>query len=77
MLDHRVDAPFPSVPVMPPPNEHAPTAMFLPCQAAELLAPPKVTPGQSDNRVAITTACPGYLKKVKGMQALTIELSWM
>ncbi|KZT72907.1 hypothetical protein DAEQUDRAFT_552793 [Daedalea quercina L-15889] len=65
------------VPVMPPPNEHAPGAMFLPSQTAELLAPSKNKPDQADNRTVSLPTRSGYLKKVKGMQALTIELSWI
>ncbi|KAH9929681.1 uncharacterized protein B0H18DRAFT_953420 [Fomitopsis serialis] len=75
-LDEK-DSLLMEVPIMPPPNEHAPTAMFLPCQTTELLAPAKVKPGQPDDHAASLPSQSGYLKKVKGMQALTIELSWI
>lgn len=59
------------MPVLPPPNEHATTAMFLPRAPVELLVAVK------QSQAVTTPALSGHLKKAKGMQALNIELSWM
>ncbi|TFY68590.1 hypothetical protein EVJ58_g926 [Rhodofomes roseus] len=75
-LDGR-DTLLMDVPIMPPPNEHAPSNMFLPRQTFELLAPAKTKPDQPGDQAVSSPSRLGQLKKVKGMQALTIELSWI
>ncbi|KZT08645.1 uncharacterized protein LAESUDRAFT_613417, partial [Laetiporus sulphureus 93-53] len=69
------------VPVLRPPNEHPPSnGVFLPSRLQELLAPPKpptAMPGeQADVEDARPNSGSGFLRKVKGLQLLNIELSW-
>ena len=66
-----------SVPILLPPNEHMPTTMFLPRAPEELLAPAKSKPDRAEPLAVTPSTQPGHLKKTKGLQALTIELSWM
>ena len=66
-----------SVPVLPQPNErrcHTDEAT-LPTRLNDLLAPSK----HKDRRLSEQTQVPhkGFLRKVKGVQLLRIELSWM
>jgi hypothetical protein len=54
---------------MPPPNEHPPSAMFLPTRLTDLVALPVGTDGTNGHDVV--------MKKSSGIKSLNIELSWM
>ncbi|KAK0491325.1 hypothetical protein IW261DRAFT_1354821 [Armillaria novae-zelandiae] len=60
------------VPVLPPPNEHIPGALFLPTKLIEYVCPPKSAKAHNDQ------AMPTYkfLRKAKGIQSLSLALSW-
>ncbi|KAK0499752.1 hypothetical protein EDD18DRAFT_1349950 [Armillaria luteobubalina] len=60
------------VPVLPPPNEHLPGALFLPTKLLEYVCPPKSAIAYNDQ------AMPTYkfLRKAKGIQSLSLALSW-
>ncbi|KAJ7118748.1 hypothetical protein C8R44DRAFT_789150 [Mycena epipterygia] len=60
------------VPVLPPPNEHPPNALFLPSCLGDLVAPLKVK-GQTNGK----TPTHQFLKKAKGIPSLNVELSWV
>ncbi|KAK0453955.1 hypothetical protein EV421DRAFT_1767502 [Armillaria borealis] len=60
------------VPDLPPPNEHLPSALFLPTKLLEYVCPPKSAKAHNDQ------AMPTYkfLRKAKGIQSLSLALSW-
>ncbi|KAJ7221764.1 hypothetical protein GGX14DRAFT_388883 [Mycena pura] len=60
------------VPVLPPPNQHPPNALFLPSKLKELVAPAKGK-GQADVKIPVYA----FLKKAKGIPSLNVELSWV
>ncbi|EED79688.1 predicted protein [Postia placenta Mad-698-R] len=65
------------VPVMRPPNEHSLTDIFLPTHLAGLLMSPTSAPAQPVvESLKHESVHHGFLKKVKGLQSLSIELSW-
>ncbi|KAI0334386.1 hypothetical protein GY45DRAFT_1367576 [Cubamyces sp. BRFM 1775] len=69
------------VPVMRPPNEHGPGGLEMPMRLPQLLAPTKVggggptatETGPGPSRMDFV----GCLRKAKGLQPLSIELSWV
>ncbi|KAK7035745.1 hypothetical protein R3P38DRAFT_3311737 [Favolaschia claudopus] len=60
------------VPLLRPPNEHPPNALFLPSSLADLVAPLKVK-GQAN----VEPPPHKFLKKAKGIPSLNVELSWV
>ncbi|KAJ6500557.1 hypothetical protein C8R45DRAFT_863187 [Mycena sanguinolenta] len=62
------------VPVLPPPNEHPPNALFLPSSLSDFVVPVKVK-GQTN--VRHPTHWHMFLKKAKGIPSLNVELSWV
>ncbi|KAJ7221744.1 hypothetical protein GGX14DRAFT_671147 [Mycena pura] len=60
------------VPVLPPPNQHPPNALFLPSKLKELVAPAKAK-GQAVVKIPVYA----FLKKAKGIPSLNVELSWI
>ncbi|KAH9897857.1 hypothetical protein C8Q73DRAFT_641038 [Cubamyces lactineus] len=69
------------VPVMRPPNEHGPGAPVMPVHLTQLLAPTKAAGGGATT-IEINLGLPqndfvGCLRKAKGLQPLSIELSWV
>ncbi|KAJ7611582.1 hypothetical protein FB45DRAFT_940310 [Roridomyces roridus] len=58
------------IPALPPPNEHAPNALFLPLNLANFVQPLKAK-GQAAH------ATHQFLKKAKGIPSLNVELSWV
>ncbi|KAJ7837063.1 hypothetical protein B0H14DRAFT_3704351, partial [Mycena olivaceomarginata] len=60
------------VPVLPPPNEHPPNALFLPSSLGEFVAPLKAK-GQTH----VEHPMHKFLKKAKGIPSLNVELSWV
>ncbi|THV07980.1 hypothetical protein K435DRAFT_772305 [Dendrothele bispora CBS 962.96] len=63
---------FMEVPDLPPPTEHPPNEFFLPKKLSDYLVP--------NNGKSITTDVPlsqQYLKKVKGIQPIALQLSWV
>ncbi|KAF7353656.1 hypothetical protein MVEN_01050400 [Mycena venus] len=60
------------VPVLSPPNEHAPNAMFLPASLGDLVAPLRIK-GQPN----VSHPTHKFLKKAKGIPSLNVELSWV
>ena len=64
---------------MRPPNEHPPT-LALPERLTDLLMPAKAQPVVTKDGTLMgpgPTVPTRYLRKVKGLQPLQIELSWM
>lgn len=62
---------------MRPPNEHSLTDIFLPTHLAGLLMSPTSAPAQPVvESLKHESVHHGFLKKVKGLQSLSIELSW-
>ncbi|KAJ6582851.1 hypothetical protein B0H10DRAFT_2098031 [Mycena sp. CBHHK59/15] len=59
------------VPVLPPPNQHPPSALFLPSNLGELVAPLKAKVQVNKNPTH------KFLKKAKGIPSLNVELSWV
>lgn len=61
-----------TVPDISPPNEHPPSAFFLPTKLLDYVCPPKSTKAHNDQ------AMPTYkfLRKAKGIQSLSLALSW-
>ncbi|KAK0230465.1 hypothetical protein IW262DRAFT_1291584 [Armillaria fumosa] len=60
------------VPVLPPPNEHLPGALFLPTKLLEYVCPPKSTKAHNDQAMPTDK----FLRKAKGIQSLSLALSW-
>ncbi|KAK7449620.1 hypothetical protein VKT23_013096 [Stygiomarasmius scandens] len=60
------------VPNLPPPNEHPPNDLFLPNKFSDYLLPPA-----NKNAMADTVPSHQYLKKAKGIQPITLQLSWI
>ncbi|KAJ6606440.1 hypothetical protein DFH09DRAFT_1120226 [Mycena vulgaris] len=60
------------VPILPPPNEHPPNALFLPSYPREFVAPLRVK-GQANTNLPTHK----FLKKAKGIPSLNVELSWV
>ncbi|KAF7359276.1 hypothetical protein MSAN_01270000 [Mycena sanguinolenta] len=60
------------VPVLPPPNEHPPNALFLPSSLADFVVPVK-DKGQTN----VKHPAHMFLKKAKGIPSLNVELSWV
>jgi hypothetical protein len=54
------------VPTLPPPNEHKPNLLVMPTAVAEMVVKSKEM-----------SAGPKFLKKVKGLPSLNVELSWV
>jgi hypothetical protein len=67
----------PAVPSLPPPNEHAPSVLFRLNSLRELVAPlnPNKDHGNKDSDRA--RVAHRFLKKVKGIQSLGLQLSWV
>lgn len=59
-----------AVPELPPPNVHPPSKVILPTEMSDFLIP--VT-----NLKNVTVLSHQYLKKLKGLQSLRVELSWV
>ncbi|KAJ7063510.1 hypothetical protein C8F01DRAFT_1133304 [Mycena amicta] len=59
------------VPILAPPNNHAPNALFLPTHFRDLVAPSKSQAQQLPKHVY------QFLKKAKGMASFYVELSWL
>ncbi|KAJ7702249.1 hypothetical protein B0H17DRAFT_1043394 [Mycena rosella] len=60
------------VPVLPPPNEHPPNALFLPSSLKDFVVPLKAK-GQANGKIPTHK----FLKKAKGIPSLNVELSWV
>ncbi|KAI0363531.1 hypothetical protein BV20DRAFT_1007236 [Pilatotrama ljubarskyi] len=76
----RSVGPQETVPLMRPPNEHPIGDFAIPTRLTELLAPGKLN--MHDTTVVgagptLRRGLAGYLRKVKGLQPLQIELSWI
>jgi hypothetical protein len=56
----------PIVPTLPPPNEHKPNSLVMPTVVAGMVTKSKEIP-----------AGPKFLRKVKGLPSLNVELSWV
>ncbi|KAJ7771638.1 hypothetical protein B0H16DRAFT_1514188 [Mycena metata] len=60
------------VPVLPPPNEHPPNALFLPSFLGDFVAPLK-----AKGQIITKNLAHQFLKKAKGIPSLNVELSWV
>ncbi|KAJ7243403.1 hypothetical protein B0H12DRAFT_1130976 [Mycena haematopus] len=60
------------VPVLPPPNEHPPNALFLPSSLRDF-----VTPSKAKDQTNVKHPTHLFLKKAKGIPSLNVELSWV
>ncbi|KAK0190642.1 hypothetical protein F5146DRAFT_1223500 [Armillaria mellea] len=60
------------VPDLPSPNEHLPSALFLPTKLTEYVCPPKSAKAHNDQALPMYK----FLRKAKGIQSLSLALSW-
>ncbi|KAI0800724.1 hypothetical protein C8Q74DRAFT_1364412 [Fomes fomentarius] len=80
-LDEK-DSMLMDVPNMRPPNmrrskEHSSDDLKMPVSLADLLAPCKTNGAQAEGAKSCPATYTSFLKKVKGLQPLQIELSWI
>ncbi|KAF5372952.1 hypothetical protein D9758_001575 [Tetrapyrgos nigripes] len=64
------------VPNLPPPTEHPPNALFLPKGLEDFILPP-ASKSKTPMAAAEPTGSHQYLKKVKGIRPLSLQLSWI
>lgn len=66
-----------TVPRLPEPHDHPPNDTYLPSTLTSMVQAIKAK-GDDDSGPVSSDAKPGpFLKKVKGLQPLNIELSWV
>lgn len=66
-----------TVPRLPEPNDHPPNDMYLPSTLAGLVRPTKIKDEDHSESTTSNTKPSPFLNKVKGLQSLNIELSWV